>query len=319
MIYGVVPQVMPLWISFSLYRFESNVRSATVLGMVGAGGIGDSLCEMIRGFYYPETAAILIIIVLTVSLIDLVGADPQAPGLRRGAHPPSGIRAVTRKRSDRLGCRKMQTASSRRAAEAAVGLGKCREDRLALVASKRARQRHVEPVVLEHERIAPAGELGLLAIGEPARLPALQVDRRQRRAQVVQHANDRALDPRGLAGPASRRERHEPRHQRDVQLAEADRCQSGRDPCRFAEQLVLVHAAAQLERGLERRVKAVAGGFRRHRRPIGELPQETVRERCARARLRIVAEHRASEFRQARPRFGRKVDGVSGPVAHGTH
>ena len=39
-IYGVIPQVLPLWSSLSLYRFETNVRSATVLGIVGAGGIG---------------------------------------------------------------------------------------------------------------------------------------------------------------------------------------------------------------------------------------------------------------------------------------
>src|SRR5690606_6052881 len=39
-IYGVLPQVLPLWISYALYRFESNVRSATVVGMVGADGIG---------------------------------------------------------------------------------------------------------------------------------------------------------------------------------------------------------------------------------------------------------------------------------------
>lgn len=71
-IYGVVPQVLPLWISFSLYRFETNVRSATVLGIVGAGGIGQILFESIRGFYYAETAAILIIVVITVSLIDLL-------------------------------------------------------------------------------------------------------------------------------------------------------------------------------------------------------------------------------------------------------
>ncbi len=42
-LYGVLPQVMPLLISYSLYRFESNVRSATVVGMVGAGGIGVTL------------------------------------------------------------------------------------------------------------------------------------------------------------------------------------------------------------------------------------------------------------------------------------
>jgi phosphonate transport system permease protein len=71
-IYGVIPQVLPLWISYSLYRFESNVRSATVLGIVGAGGIGQVLWEYIRGFYYAETAAVVIIIVATVSVLDLV-------------------------------------------------------------------------------------------------------------------------------------------------------------------------------------------------------------------------------------------------------
>lgn len=71
-IYGIIPQVMPLWISYSLYRFESNVRSATVLGIVGAGGIGMVLWEAIRGFYYAETAAVMIIIVLCVSGLDLL-------------------------------------------------------------------------------------------------------------------------------------------------------------------------------------------------------------------------------------------------------
>ena len=73
-VYGIIPQVMPLWVSFTLYRFESNVRSATVVGMVGAGGIGVILWEIIRGFQYAETCAVMIIIVLTVSLIDLVSA-----------------------------------------------------------------------------------------------------------------------------------------------------------------------------------------------------------------------------------------------------
>jgi phosphonate transport system permease protein len=65
---------MPLWISFTLYRFESNVRSATVVGMVGAGGIGVLLWEIIRSFQYKETSAVMIIVVLTVSLIDLVSS-----------------------------------------------------------------------------------------------------------------------------------------------------------------------------------------------------------------------------------------------------
>ncbi|PLX38262.1 MAG: phosphonate ABC transporter, permease protein PhnE [Hyphomicrobiales bacterium] len=71
-IFGVVPQVLPLWISFSLYRFETNVRSATVLGLVGAGGIGQILFESIRGFYYAETAAILLVVVVTVSIVDIL-------------------------------------------------------------------------------------------------------------------------------------------------------------------------------------------------------------------------------------------------------
>jgi len=71
-VFGVIPQVLPLWISFSLYRFETNVRSATVLGIVGAGGIGQVLFESIRGFYYAETAAILIVVVLTVTIVDLL-------------------------------------------------------------------------------------------------------------------------------------------------------------------------------------------------------------------------------------------------------
>ena len=73
-VYGVLPQVMPLWISYALYRFESNVRSASVVGMVGAGGIGVVLWEIIRGFQYAETCAVMIIIVVSVSAIDLVSA-----------------------------------------------------------------------------------------------------------------------------------------------------------------------------------------------------------------------------------------------------
>jgi phosphonate transport system permease protein len=71
-IFGVIPQVLPLWISFSLYRFESNVRSATVVGMVGAGGIGVVLWEGIRGFYFAEMCAVMIMIIVTVSLLDVV-------------------------------------------------------------------------------------------------------------------------------------------------------------------------------------------------------------------------------------------------------
>jgi phosphonate transport system permease protein len=70
-IFGIIPQVLPLWISVSLYRFESNVRSATVLGIVGAGGIGQLLWEYVRGFYYGETAAVMIIIIVSVTALDM--------------------------------------------------------------------------------------------------------------------------------------------------------------------------------------------------------------------------------------------------------
>ncbi len=73
-IFGVVPQVIPLWSSFTLYRFETNVRSATVLGIIGAGGIGHSLFENIRSFQYAETATIIIIVVVSVMMIDLISA-----------------------------------------------------------------------------------------------------------------------------------------------------------------------------------------------------------------------------------------------------
>ncbi len=73
-VYGVIPQVMPLWVSYSLYRFEANVRSASVVGMVGAGGIGVVLWEVIRGFRFDQTCAVMIMIVLLVSLVDLISA-----------------------------------------------------------------------------------------------------------------------------------------------------------------------------------------------------------------------------------------------------
>jgi phosphonate transport system permease protein len=73
-IYGVIPQVAPLWSSLTLYRLETNVRSATTLGIVGAGGIGQTLYESIRSFHYGETAAQVIVVVATVMAIDLLSA-----------------------------------------------------------------------------------------------------------------------------------------------------------------------------------------------------------------------------------------------------
>lgn len=71
-VWGVIPQVAPLWTSFALYRFESNSRAATVLGLIGAGGIGQLLFESIQAFDYRLVSAIAIVIVVAVTLIDML-------------------------------------------------------------------------------------------------------------------------------------------------------------------------------------------------------------------------------------------------------
>src|ERR1700704_2192782 len=73
-IFGVVPQVMPLWSSLTLYRLETNVRSATTLGIVGAGGVGQTAYVNTPSFHYAETAAQVIIVVVTVVAIDMLSA-----------------------------------------------------------------------------------------------------------------------------------------------------------------------------------------------------------------------------------------------------
>ena len=72
--YGIIPQVLPLWSSLTLYRFETNVRSATVLGIVGAGGIGFTFYESFRAFQYDRAAAVIVVVVVAVTLIDILSA-----------------------------------------------------------------------------------------------------------------------------------------------------------------------------------------------------------------------------------------------------
>jgi phosphonate transport system permease protein len=71
-IWGVIPQVAPLWTSYALYRFESSSRAATVLGLIGAGGIGQVLFDSVNAFQYDQTGCIVLVIVAAVSLIDLL-------------------------------------------------------------------------------------------------------------------------------------------------------------------------------------------------------------------------------------------------------
>lgn len=70
--YAVVPQVIAGFLSYTLLRFEINVRGASVMGFVGAGGIGQELIVAIRKFYYSDVSAILLLIIVTVFIIDIL-------------------------------------------------------------------------------------------------------------------------------------------------------------------------------------------------------------------------------------------------------
>lgn len=69
--YGVLPQSLPGVLSYGLLRFEINVRESTVLGIVGAGGIGEELYLAVRQFEYPDISAILVLVLATVTAIDI--------------------------------------------------------------------------------------------------------------------------------------------------------------------------------------------------------------------------------------------------------
>jgi phosphonate transport system permease protein len=69
--FGVLPQVVAGYASYALLRFEVNVREASVMGFVGAGGIGQELVVAVRKFYYSDVSAILLMIVVTVFCIDI--------------------------------------------------------------------------------------------------------------------------------------------------------------------------------------------------------------------------------------------------------
>lgn len=72
--FGIIPQVLPVMLSNVLYIFESNVRSATILGIVGAGGIGFELMGSLRIMQYQEVFAILLVILVMVTLVDAFSA-----------------------------------------------------------------------------------------------------------------------------------------------------------------------------------------------------------------------------------------------------
>jgi phosphonate transport system permease protein len=76
--YAVFPQITPFFVSMTLYRLESDVRSATILGFTGAGGIGVYLFDKLKSYENRDVTTILIIIVVTVALIDRASAAIRA-------------------------------------------------------------------------------------------------------------------------------------------------------------------------------------------------------------------------------------------------
>ena len=74
LVYAVLPQTMPHFVSMALYRFESDVRAASILGFVGAGGIGFYLFDKMRAFENSDVCSIIIIIVITVWVLDKISA-----------------------------------------------------------------------------------------------------------------------------------------------------------------------------------------------------------------------------------------------------
>lgn len=70
--FGYLPQVLPVFLSQSLYFFESNTRSATILGLVGAGGVGMIIIERFRAQLYDQVAFVVLNVLVLIALIDWV-------------------------------------------------------------------------------------------------------------------------------------------------------------------------------------------------------------------------------------------------------
>jgi phosphonate transport system permease protein len=85
--FAALPQILPNLASYALLRFEINVRAGSIIGFVGAGGIGQDLFVAIRRFYYTDVSAILLLIIASVALIDLV-TERIRDRLNPAAAPP---------------------------------------------------------------------------------------------------------------------------------------------------------------------------------------------------------------------------------------
>jgi phosphonate transport system permease protein len=76
--FGILPQVLPLFLSYILYRLESNIRAATVLGFVGAGGIGFYLQTYLRMIDYPAASTVLLVTIVMVMAVDFASSRLRA-------------------------------------------------------------------------------------------------------------------------------------------------------------------------------------------------------------------------------------------------
>lgn len=72
--WGVVPQLLPLFISFTLYRLETNIRAAAILGFVGAGGIGFYIQTYLRLLNYPAASTVLLVLIALVMAVDFTSS-----------------------------------------------------------------------------------------------------------------------------------------------------------------------------------------------------------------------------------------------------
>jgi phosphonate transport system permease protein len=71
-LYATLPQILPQLMSYTLYRWENNIRAAAVLGVVGGGGLGQMLAFHMGLFHMSETSSILVVMIFLVALVDLV-------------------------------------------------------------------------------------------------------------------------------------------------------------------------------------------------------------------------------------------------------
>jgi phosphonate transport system permease protein len=73
--YGVTPQIVPLFISYVLYRLDTNIRAAAILGFIGAGGIGFYIQTYLRMMNYRAAACVLLVLIVMVMAVDFASSQ----------------------------------------------------------------------------------------------------------------------------------------------------------------------------------------------------------------------------------------------------